>query len=107
MQRGPLIYCAEWVDNNGKTSNIILPETTTFSTEPKQPLLNSITVLSAELPVLSINPNGQEVSTSKRKVTFIPYYSWANRGEGEMIVWFPGSVRGIEILAYSSNTSGK
>ena len=24
LQRGPLIYCAEWVDNFGKTSNIIL-----------------------------------------------------------------------------------
>ena len=25
LQRGPLMYCAEWPDNNGKTSNLVLP----------------------------------------------------------------------------------
>jgi DUF1680 family protein len=27
LQRGPLMYCTEWTDNNGKASNIILPAT--------------------------------------------------------------------------------
>jgi DUF1680 family protein len=25
LQRGPLMYCAEWPDNNGKVSNFIMP----------------------------------------------------------------------------------
>ena len=25
LQRGPLVYCAEWIDNNGKASNLIIP----------------------------------------------------------------------------------
>ena len=31
LQRGPLMYCAEWPDNNGKTSNIIIPANTSFT----------------------------------------------------------------------------
>src|SRR5690348_4737362 len=30
LQRGPIMYCAEWVDNNGKASNIVIPANTEF-----------------------------------------------------------------------------
>jgi len=42
LQRGPLIYCAEWVDNGGKASNFILPPTATFTSEFKPTLLNGV-----------------------------------------------------------------
>ena len=45
LQRGPLMYCAEWPDNNGKTSNIIIPASAIFTTEFKPALLNGVTVL--------------------------------------------------------------
>ena len=35
LQRGPLVYCAEWVDNNSKTNNIVLPADAAFTTEYK------------------------------------------------------------------------
>ena len=49
LQRGPLIYCAEWVDNFGKTSNIILNTNTSFTNEYKANLLNGIVVLNPKL----------------------------------------------------------
>ena len=97
LQRGPLVYCAEWPDNNGKTSNIILPAATRFTNEFKPDLLNGVMVLKAEVPVVVIN--NENVNTVKQPFTAIPYYSWANRGKGEMMVWFPEQVKGIDLLA--------
>ncbi len=96
LQRGPLVYCAEWIDNNGKTSNLMLPANTSFTTEFKTDLLNGITVLKAEVPAVRIN--NYSIETIKQSFTAIPYYSWANRGKGEMTVWFPSQVKDIEIL---------
>jgi DUF1680 family protein len=75
LQRGPLMYCAEWVDNNGKTSNIIIPANTTFTSEYKPDLLNGVTILKAEVPAVVIN-NNESIATVKQSFTAIPYYSW-------------------------------
>lgn len=98
LQRGPIIYCAEWVDNNGKTDNLLMPSTTQFTTEFRPDLLNGVMILKAEVPAVVID-NGSSISTIKQKFTAIPYYSWANRGQGEMMVWFPTTIKGIELLA--------
>ena len=97
LQRGPLVYCAEWPDNNGKTSNIIMPEDTRFTSEFKPDLLNGVMVLKAEVPAVVVSNN--TISTLKQPFTAIPYYSWANRGKGEMMVWFPAQVTGVDLLS--------
>jgi uncharacterized protein len=98
LQRGPVIYCAEWLDNNGKTSNIIVPGNTTFTSEFKPDLLNGIMVLKGEVPAVVIK-NNETIATEKQSFTAIPYYSWANRGDGEMTVWFPAQVKGVDLFA--------
>ena len=98
LQRGPLMYCAEWIDNNGKTSNIIIPENIKFTSEYKPEMLNGITVLKSEVPVINIL-DSQSVQTVQQAFTAIPYYSWANRGKGEMMMWFPVSIKNIDIIA--------
>ncbi len=98
LQRGPLMYCAEWPDNNGKASNILIPENTSFTNEWKPDLLNGVTVLKAEVPAIVIS-NNEILSTVKHPFTAIPYYSWANRGKGEMMVWFPQQVKDVELIA--------
>jgi DUF1680 family protein len=97
LQRGPLIYCGEWVDNFGKTSNIILNENTSFTNEYQANLLNGVTVLKGEASAVVIK-NEEDISTVKQSFTAIPYYSWANRGKGEMMVWFPTRVDDVELL---------
>jgi uncharacterized protein len=96
IQRGPLMYCAEWADNNGKTSNFIIPSGTVFSHEYNANLLNGVMILKAEVPAVVID--GNNISTVKQSFTAIPYYSWANRGKGEMNVWFPRQVKDVELL---------
>lgn len=99
LQRGPIIYCAEWVDYNGKTSNLLLPEKTLFTTDFKPGLLNGVMVLKAEVPAENINTERSAVNTTKQSFTAIPYYAWAHRGKGEMTMWFPSTVKNVEILA--------
>ena len=97
LQRGPLMYCAEWADNNGKTSNIIIPAAASFTSEFKRDLLNGVTVLHATVPAVVIAGN-ENISTQQVSFTAIPYYSWANRGKGEMSVWFPQQVKQVELI---------
>jgi hypothetical protein len=99
LQRGPLIYCAEWADNNGKTSNIIMPSASTFTLEYKPDLLNGVMTLKSNVPVINISGDGKAISTTQNAFTAIPYYAWAHRGKGEMTVWFPIKIRDIELLA--------
>ena len=98
LQRGPLVYCAEWKDNNGKTSNIIMPNEAVFTTEFRPELLNGVTVLKSAVPAVIVNSD-ENISTVKQSFTAIPYYSWANRGKGEMMVWFPTAVKDVDLLA--------
>ena len=98
LQRGPIIYCAEWVDNGGKTSNIIIPSDAVFSSTYEPGLLNGVEVLNSKVPVIVVDDKGQQVSTVERKFTAIPYYAWANRGKGEMMVWFPVKISDIDLL---------
>jgi uncharacterized protein len=73
IQRGPLIYCAEWKDNKEKVSDMTIPKNSQMLPQDRPDLLEGVTVL-----------NG-------KGLTLIPYYAWANRGEGEMMVWFPSA----------------
>ncbi|WP_153800552.1 glycoside hydrolase family 127 protein [Foetidibacter luteolus] len=100
LQRGPIIYCAEWVDNNNKTSNLVVPESTSFTTAYKADLFNGVQVLEATVPAVNIQADGLGLGTVQQKLIAIPYYTWANRGKGEMTVWFPERIKDVELLAY-------
>ncbi|HEY6955497.1 MAG TPA: glycoside hydrolase family 127 protein [Flavisolibacter sp.] len=105
VERGPLVYCAEWVDNGGKTSNIVMPTGAKFTSELKPGLLNGVEVVKTTSPVVEINKEGTSVATVNKEITLIPYYAWANRGAGEMMIWFPSTIRDLDLL--SSSESGR
>jgi DUF1680 family protein len=100
LQRGPIMYCAEWPDNNGKASNIVLPANTVFSSEFKPGMLNGITVLKTEAIAVVTDEKENKITTVKQPFIAIPYYAWANRGKGEMTVWFPERIKDIEIVTH-------
>ncbi|WP_276366526.1 glycoside hydrolase family 127 protein [Chryseolinea sp. H1M3-3] len=99
LQRGPLVYCAEWVDNNGSASNFILPVGTVFSSEFRKDLLNGVTILKSEATAVVIDASGQSVSTVEKPITLIPYYAWAHRGKGEMTIWFPEKITNLDLIS--------
>jgi uncharacterized protein len=98
IQRGPLIYCGEWVDNNGKVSNIILPKDAAF-TKSQRGELNGIIALTTDALAVKIDSNNNTISTVKQPLTAIPYYAWAHRGKGEMMIWFPTTVKDIDLIS--------
>ncbi|MGN6297917.1 MAG: glycoside hydrolase family 127 protein [Ginsengibacter sp.] len=99
LQRGPIMYCAEWIDNNGKAANLVLPASTTFQAKFSPTILNGIETLHAEVPAVIVSKNGESVQTEKQKFTAIPYYAWANRGKGEMMLWFPEKIKDVQLVA--------
>jgi len=98
LQRGPIMYCAEWKDNDGKAGNIIIPKGTAFTAEFEPSLLNGVMVLKGQVKAVDLDERAQTITTANRTMTAIPYYSWANRGKGEMTVWFPEQVKDIELV---------
>lgn len=75
IQRGPLVYCVEEIDNPKHFDQIQLDSNTTFQTAFASDMLNGIE---------TIKTNNMEQSA-----TFIPYYAWDNRKAGKMKVWIP------------------
>jgi uncharacterized protein len=89
IQRGPIVYAAEWVDNpNGKVRNLMLPTTAHLTAEFRPNLLNGVEVVKGRAVALAYDAQGKLVK-AEQDFTAIPYYSWANRGRGQMIVWIP------------------
>jgi DUF1680 family protein len=82
LQRGPLVYCFEHADNDGKAMNIVIPDQAVFKTEYKPEILNGIVVIQTQATIAKISADGASVGTVSQTVTAIPYYSWANRGKG-------------------------
>jgi uncharacterized protein len=87
IQRGPIVYCAEWPDNpDGKVVELALPDNAALAAEFRPDLLHGVTVIKGK--ALYMEEGGAANATEKSvDFTAIPYYAWAHRGEGQMIVW--------------------
>ena len=93
LQRGPIVYCIEGADNNGKAWNIIAPQSINFTAENFSILDEKVVSLVANLPVIQINDDGLSAQTIVQKVRAIPYYTWCNRGSNAMQVWLPTTLK--------------
>jgi DUF1680 family protein len=87
LQRGPIVYCAEWPDNpGGRVRSLMLPDSAKLTAEFKPDLLGGVTVVKSRVIGASYDSDGKLIR-AEQGFTAIPYYVWANRGRGEMAVW--------------------
>ncbi|HSL23947.1 MAG TPA: beta-L-arabinofuranosidase domain-containing protein [Vicinamibacterales bacterium] len=87
LQRGPIVFAAEWPDNpGGKVRNIVLPDSAPLTTEFRADLLGGVQVIKGRAHGLSEDAAGK-VRRTEQDLFAIPYATWANRGRGQMIVW--------------------
>ncbi len=95
LQRGPVLYCLEGVDNQGHVRNLVLPPGTALRAEHRAECLGGVTVVAGEAlalrrapwPTTLYLPSGEVPGVAKIGFTAIPYFANANREPGEMLVW--------------------
>lgn len=93
IERGPVVYCAEWPDNDFDLMGALINQ------EPKMVVEDGtlhakdtkvadyyIKVIKTDAQILSFDKGGR-LTTKDVRMTLIPYYAWCHRGSGKMRVW--------------------
>lgn len=93
LQRGPLVYCVEGIDNEGKAWDFIVPDNAKFTEVSQQVLSEPIIAIQTDATTFKPTPDGLGFKPEKKRITAIPYYTWCNRGSGQMQVWLPRKVK--------------
>jgi DUF1680 family protein len=97
LQRGPVVYCLEGVDNDGKVRNLALPKEAKLSAAFDKELLGGVVVVKGEaLAVTGLDDDGKP-KTEAAKFQAVPYSVWDNRKPGPMVVWLPEKPESAEI----------
>ena len=86
VERGPLVYCAEWADNDFNVLNVLTNQKPTFEIADGKVLTYSVKQLKTQAQTLGFGSDGR-LQTKDVTLTLIPYYAWAHRGTGNMAVW--------------------
>ena len=90
VQRGPLVFCAEWPDNpEGHVLNLALDPDQKFAEEFDAGLLGGTVVLTGSAISCRSTLQGEIITGAQQDIKLIPYHLWNNRGPGEMMVWLP------------------
>jgi DUF1680 family protein len=93
LQRGPLLYCLEQVDNGPDLNALVLPRQARLEAAFRPGLLGGVTVITGEARRDQTGDWGEALyrtqppASAAVPFTAIPYYAWANRGPGELLVW--------------------
>jgi DUF1680 family protein len=93
LQRGPLVYCLEEVDNGPNLNDIVLPRDAPLTAEFDEELLEGVVVITGEARRRDVsgweNTLYQRAQSGSKATAIkaIPYFAWANRALGEMLVW--------------------
>ncbi len=92
VQRGPLMFCAEWPDNpEGHVLNLVMDEQPELKAEFIPALLNGTEIIKTKARQALQHPDSTVTLGDYQEITLIPYHLWNNRGKGEMRVWIPFS----------------
>ena len=95
LKRGPLVYCIEEVDNGGPVQRLKLPRHVELKSTTRADLFDGVVTITADArsihdadwteTLYRSEPPDEAAAT----LTALPYYLWANRGKGSMLVWVP------------------
>jgi hypothetical protein len=88
LERGPIVFCAEGVDNGGNVLDMILPDYVKLQALSQSDILNGVEVIKGKAMFKVKNQDGK-TDWKLKEFQAVPYYAWANRGDGEMTVWMP------------------
>ncbi len=96
VQRGPLVYCAEWPDNDfAFGAAVVNPEMP--MTIRSSDMLGGVTII--DVPAQLVERRDGRLGLSDVKIAMIPYYAWAHRGKGKMAVWLAAEPSAVALQA--------
>lgn len=98
-ERGPLVYCAEGIDNGGKLDNLFIEEGANGVSATAPTTLTSLFkggIQRIRMSGKSATLNGDEVTTTSKNIFLIPYFARAHRAPSSMLVWIPTDASAIE-----------
>lgn len=110
VERGPLLYCAEWPDNPyDKVLSLVVDENEPLRVR-RSNVLGGIYVLRGKAKMAAKKLDGTVMLSKIDNLTLIPYHLWNNRGPGEMTVWLATSKESADpvpapTIAYTSKVS--
>jgi len=93
LQRGPIVYALEEVDNGRNLPAIFLAEDAELEAEYKKDLLGGVAIIKGSAFKLDEKKFGEGLYNRKKPefkkidIQAVPYYAWDNRESGEMLVW--------------------
>jgi len=87
LERGPIVYCAEEVDNGKNVRKLVIPDNVVLRSEYQKDLVGGVVIIHGIFPGLNLSKEGKSEAKNKKKFVAIPYYAWGYRGEGKMAVW--------------------
>ena len=88
VERGPLVYCAEWPDNSCDVLSVLMNQNPSFQLGHKTIMDTDVQTLTTDAQTLAFGENGK-LTAKDESLVLIPYYAWAHRGNGNMSVWIP------------------
>jgi DUF1680 family protein len=97
LERGPIVYCLEGVDNANMFGNLIIPDNASVNASFDNNKLNGIEVITGEGIVFNPSTDGLSIQSKAQPFIAIPYYSWCNRGKNTMEVWLPRKIEQINL----------
>ena len=87
LERGPIVYAFEGVDNDGSVFDAVLPASAKITPERRDHFLGGVTVLKIDKAERAARGESGKSATKPATLLAIPYATWANRGLTPMAVW--------------------
>ena len=85
VEKGPVVYCAEWPDNADSVHETFVGIDPKFTVIPTEEL-GGLDKIALPAQALTRNDNGL-FALKEVTLTLIPYYAWCHRGSGNMAIW--------------------
>ncbi|MBQ0142494.1 MAG: glycoside hydrolase family 127 protein [Prevotellaceae bacterium] len=96
VERGPLVYCAEWADNKCDVLGILLNQKPYFNLGKTSIQGTEIQTLITDAQSFRFRNDGR-LQVVDENLVLIPYYAWAHRGRGNMAVWLPIELNAVNL----------
>lgn len=93
LQRGPLVYCLEEIDNGKNLNDLVLPREGKLDVQFEKNLLGGIAVITGRAKRRALDQwenalyKTAALKIEDQELKAMPYFAWDNREPGEMLVW--------------------